>query len=438
MQFNEKDVRIKFGVISDVHITDDPQGQTTLYTAKALKMLKEKAGGKLDCLAIPGDLTQWGRPAQCEMFNKVFSENLDAKETPLIYCSGNHDNFVNVYDKAGLELFEYRMPKLIDPANFAKDISKDAPLNCRHAVVNGIHFLCVNASDYVVPNKPYTPEVVAWFEENLALAEEQDPGMPIIVLSHISVTNTVCGSNFNTGYYLNLMWHDQALRSVLEKHPQIIYISGHLHYSANGADSIMQDGFTAINCPPIGYLVTDFGFYNLQKGIGAIPEEATDHPAGLLIEVDGNGTAKVTRYDFGLEQQIREPWVVPNPVTSGETPYSLHRRNIAPADFPVKDLAVKLQPTTEGKANLSIDFSAATCDTDIFFYEVELIKDKVVYDIRRYMSDYHKFAKIEDCAKQIHIDCGEVETGKEFWVAVTPYDIWRNPGVTERVMLQNL
>ena len=105
---------LRFGVVSDIHCTDNSEDRTNKYLGQAFDFLKEKAGGHLDCIAIPGDVTQWGRQPQLEMFNKILVEHIDAKETPVINCSGNHDQ----RDDTGLPPFEERMESLLDEANY--------------------------------------------------------------------------------------------------------------------------------------------------------------------------------------------------------------------------------------------------------------------------------------------------------------------------------
>ena len=436
MIFNEADIRLKFGVLADIHATADAGDRTNTILGKAYEKLKELGGGKLDCIAIPGDLTQWGRPDELVTFNKLYCEHYKAEETPLIYCSGNHDNFYHFYDHFTGDRFEKRMEEVLDEAHFVHDLTRSAPELCRHAVVNGVHFICVNANDYVLPGLPYTPEVMAWFEQEMEAAAKADPGMPIIVLSHLVVSNTVCGGDFNCGIYVNLTWHHQQLRPILTKYPQAIYFSGHTHYSANGDHGIMQDGFTAINCPPVSYLVTDFGFWQCNKGFGAIPAGCNDHPGGLYVEIDGNGAARVVRYDFGLDAAVREPWIIPSPSDPDLLKaYSADRRNIAIPDFPTKDLAASFEPVREGVGHLKLTFSAAESESQIYFYDVEVVKNRVPIVWRKYLTDYYQFAKAEECAKNIEIDVGEIEMGGTIWVTVTPFDIWRNPGVSQRVVL---
>ena len=436
MAFNETDIRLKFAALADTHVTEEPDGRTNGILHRAYDTLKNLAGGKLDCVTVSGDLTQGGLPGQLEMFKAIYSEHFDAAETPLIYCSGNHDNYYHTVGNAPPPKFEERMRDVMGPAHFAHDLCPDAPELCRHAVVNGVHFICMNAADYLLPALPYTPEVMAWFEQELEAAAKADPGMPIFVFSHMSISNTVCGSDFNTGVCFNLTWHHQQLRPILRKYPQSIYLSGHTHYSFHGDNAIMQDGFTAINCAPISYQVTDYGFWDCKGGITAIPDDAEDHPCGLLIEVDGSGAVRITRYDFGVDAVVRQPWLIPSPSDPDLLkPYSRDRRNIAIPDFPVKDLQANFEPVGEGVGHLKLTFSAAESESQIYFYDVEVVKDRVPVAWRKYLTDYYRFADGADCAKTMEIDFGEVVMGGTMWVTVTPFDIWRNPGVSQQLAL---
>lgn len=419
-----------FGIITDIHCTNNKGDRTNQYTARALRTLREKAGRPLDCLAIPGDLTQNGQQDQVETCARIFHECLSLSETPVIYCSGNHDHFTEPD-------FETRIATALGEENFSCDLPTGEPHGSRHVVKNGVHFLCVNAINYVVPNQPYAPETVAWLEQELKIAAESAPEMPIFVLSHLAVSNTVYGSDFYTAEYPNLTWHSQQLRELLSRYPQVIYLCGHLHFPFNGDTSIMQDGFTAVNCACISYLVVDFGFWQCDEGLGAIPPEAAEHPQGMLAEVDVSGAVRLTRYDFGTGMQVGEPWVIPAPSAPGHlSMYSPARRNLHFPVFPVPDAKAITVPTGENRAKLALRFSAAETASQIYYYEVELFRAHKAIFRRRYLTDFYLTGGASSGQRQWELELGEVETDAPLRVTVTPVDIWGNAGVTQSVLVE--
>lgn len=99
--FNEKNIVMKFAVISDAHISyttfsaNDILDRLIKY-ASAIGDLKDISGGKLDAVMMCGDYSSIGCKEQAITFaqsTKVIFENIFGKENmpKLLIGMGNHD-----------------------------------------------------------------------------------------------------------------------------------------------------------------------------------------------------------------------------------------------------------------------------------------------------------------------------------------------------------
>ena len=89
----KQEARLVFGVISDTHV-----GNTcgAGYKVKIPQALQHLTGyGKLDAMAVVGDLTDGGKPAQYTEFVQFFGseENILNPVDNFLFMMGNHDNY---------------------------------------------------------------------------------------------------------------------------------------------------------------------------------------------------------------------------------------------------------------------------------------------------------------------------------------------------------
>ena len=425
-----------FMVCSDLHIGASSNGPVSTYFENGIDAVKKAAGGKLDALVVAGDLTNYGTTIQIDMVRRIIEKKLDAEETPLIFCSGNHDFFNWYYDKTGsiARDFDSRAYSMFDSANYACDIvdAAETPANCRHAVINGVHIICVNVSNYSVKalNKgqnAYSDETIAWFKEQMAAAAADAPNMPIYVVTHMPISDSVNGSDYYSITYPDIIWDSDELEGILKQYSQAVLISGHTHYSPNGDDSIYQDGYTAINDGSIQYLVTDYGFQQNNNGESSIPEESDDHPSVMLFQTYSDGTTVMTRYDANTGEQVREPWVI----TTAAEEYTTARTGSVKPVFVVEDLSAESIAKGSARA-LEITFSAASSPYDIYYYTVQLYKDGKEVFTKKYSTDYYTHPDKADCDNVIVYNLGTVASD-ELQVTITAYDVLGNASESQTI-----
>ena len=453
--FDDKNIILTFGVMADSHImsksstesmqdlaaslgttTDDTGASTDVQRLattvfhtdenmqKGLKYIEEQAGGALDCVVIPGDLTNTGTLEDAKKFYGIYKAGLTHSEIPLIFCTGNHDLYA-AGGTQGEHLFE-----TFDAAAFSADITKRGPQNSRHSVVNGIHFIQINALQYEVGDLVFTQEAHTFLQDELVKAAADGQDKPIFVLIHTSIPGTVSGSNCMSPDFPTLIWSTDELRECLEAYPQAIMLSGHTHYTQNSDRTIYQDDFTTINVGPMHYMIADYGFYNRGKGKSALPDEFEKHSQAMLMNVDKNGTVRIKRYDVGLLEQQGETWYVKAP--GYEDSLGDFRSDRAQRPGPVfgtKDLTASVNG---GKATLS--FTKASGNGSQVYYYFVSVKDSAGNCVleHKYDTDFRIVPQEKDMRADWKITLEDLKPGS-YEVTVTACNVWNKMGDSQKV-----
>ncbi len=314
--FDETNIVLSFSAMSDVHQQMDRTGPYNKLV-NALKFSEELNGKPLDLALFAGDLTErtWNASlseeysakynADIQMFKNAIEESLDLSKTDVFYALGNHDtDWTGTGDKERMEAVPALFREQLGPAFFmadADDSNVDAGL--RHAVKNGYHFLAIQPDDYWKIDG-YSDATLTWLDNQLKVITRNNPEQYVFVTAHPPVYNsTIFGSNRQD-------WADAGVASVLEKYPQAIYFSGHIHNVLQDENQLSQNGkFTAIDCGGVKYVsvknVDGAGTVQYSNAPGHCEE---DYSQGLLIQVDKNGNVKVTRCDYFRKAVIKDAW----------------------------------------------------------------------------------------------------------------------------------
>ena len=357
-EFDETNVVLRFGVLSDIHLSGlwNVEGSRQKLD-RAYTGLELMAGeNKLDAVFIDGDIVDAMNSSgnmsdsipkleqnykEISAFRDISLNHFGGSDTKIIYANGNHDTADGValdenkktdttgfwssklYQKilAGYmwsasvpgnasatawEIADYNKEQIKaynekDGENYAFFYGSDEYLGAngldygnRHVVVGGYHFLTVEPKDYSVS---YRDETVEWLDKTLAEITSAEPDKAVFVATHARVTNTIFGSLGSV---------TRQLVPTLNKYPQVILWGGHEHSALNRELAIWQDGFTAVDAGVVQYLYSaDFGYYansaNPVNGVDYGGWGGTEYrkaSQGEYVEVDGNGNVRIKRLDF--------------------------------------------------------------------------------------------------------------------------------------------
>lgn len=341
---------LKFGVISDLHISSKMETGADTHTVTMLEYFKKQ---NVDAVLITGDVATTGLEEEYQKFNdiwdSVFTDPAAAPEK--IVMTGNHE-FEQAY--YGRETVEDVYRKYMEAYGYDS-------IN-RNVVVGGYHFITLTSESAAVDGQ-YTQVTTDWLKEQLDAAVAENPYQPIFVSAHQSLPNTTYGSTWGAT-------KTQALYDLLKNCPQVVYFAGHSHYPTENERSIYQKDFTCID-------VTSLQYSNNETGSAV---DAYSVQGGLLVSVEGANRQVVVdrlrvRGDAGNEyaEKVKQPWKLPLPLAKKTFAYTDARKDQREAPTFAADAAVTVSDVTIN--SLTVTFPSATHDDYVQGYTV-YIKEK--------------------------------------------------------------
>lgn len=455
--FNEQSIECTFGVLSDSHIMVDPLTsmqdlmdkimamgydldqlspdtkklvstvfRNKTYFRAALPFLHQQSTCGLDALVMPGDLTNNGFRQEIDTLYKYYIEESAINGKPFIFCSGNHDIFSETEGSFTQKMFD----AFQNTKAYNADIKPLGANDSRHSVVKGIHFIQVNVNNYEWSNGVYSDEVIQWLDTELAEATYDAPNQPVFVLSHLAIQNTVNGSDFYAPTTPDMVWACDYIKPILDKYPQAVLLSGHTHFSMNNDRTIVQDKFTMINMGVIHYMITDYGYWNLNEGTSYIPEGFDAHPQGALFEVDKNGTTRIRMYDFALQKQIGTDLIIPAPgYKNSLTAFGYDRATHAGPLFASKAIETIVN---EAEEVIVLVPRASGNSSQVQYYRVDITDElnNRIADNHKYLTDILVTAQERDMADPLPLNIGKLESGHTYLIQVTACNVWGTHGDT--------
>lgn len=444
-EFDQSRIVCSFGVISDVHI-DTGNGQdchnkftNALRQLGSLASILDRDG--IDGILVAGDFTQTGYSSrsyydsEISKYKSLYESVYDPTKVPMIYALGNHDPYgwwgqtsgTNVYSEAAT--IRKKFGSNYELADIEDDMRNS--YECRHCVVGRYHILCVTPNS--VNPVDYDPAVVNWLDATLADITTKYPERYVILLTHPMVYDTVYGSLLGPEWMFGACtnyWYTKALTSVLEKYPQVMTFSGHLHFPINDPRSIWQGDFTSFGCGSVRYMAIEDGKYE-EMSSTTVMKDASDVSSGLLLQFDASGNARISRMFFSQNTTFGEPWTISYPQAdkshlSAYNHESMRSKNTPPA---LTSLEIQQIDKSETCKTVLAKFSAAEDDLFAHHYVLELKKNGSSHSTKRVLADFYRNAQPSQMKKSWTQSLGDLTNG-EYELAVTAYDSWDAPSNT--------
>ena len=427
-EFDMNDVVLAFGLTSDIHINNSGDAASSKF-ATALVQLKKKAkelGVELDAIVSTGDITNSGTIDQYKILKSIYESNM-GKATPFVFVLGNHDQYQplsNAYDIFNTEQYTGTMvdDSLIKYGNV-------------HYVLNGIHFVAICPNTYSSGNYscPFTSKTKNWLDETLETITTEDPGAPVFVLVHPMIYDTAYGSTLEVS--TQCCWYTTELTDILSQYPQVIALSGHLHFTVNDERCIMQTDFTTIGCGSTSYMaVMNGGYENMSSA--TVMNDAQQVSDGYLFLVDSKGNVKVVRMDFSNKSETKEPWIIPAPEANKShlNFYRTDRKyNDNPAPVFGTENVIYIDNVAKNASGYLPKFcwQSATDDDMVFLYEVSIMNESgVVIQKWKFLSDYYRVTDAKDMkteySVQNRIAGGRLSFDTEYTIRIIAFDCWEN------------
>ena len=289
----KQESRLVFAVISDVHVGNNSGAG---YNVKIPQALQHLTGhGKLDAMAVVGDLTDNGRTGQYKEFVQYFGseQNILNPIDNFLFMMGNHDN----YDSNGQSNYRSGLKAFNGNRNYPLD---------QYVLIKGYPFITISQrgsanNDDNVSNgtTSYPSTVVNTLKRYLKQAVADAPGKPIFIFTHVAPRWT-CYSSW--GELEGAAWAMKVLNPVLNDYPQAVVFCGHSHYPLGDPRSIHQGAnpnstrnnyYTVINTASTTYSEINPGAVNA----GIHPEGFAYVTEGMILVEQPNGDIEIRRYD---------------------------------------------------------------------------------------------------------------------------------------------
>lgn len=271
---SEENCLLNVELISDTHI-EEKEMLRYAFLEIGLKNLK-RSKAPVDALVVTGDLTNYADEPALARFYEAVRNNFDGQA---IIAAGNHD-IGHVGDRDVTNIT--REQAKANVIKYYNDYSgRDLSTNYYSETVNGYKFIVLG--DDVVNGGHWdemdmTPEQLEFLDAELA--DGTKDGKPAFVCCHWPVDHINGQDTIWPDSGIDLSIND--VKSIMEKYPNVYYISGHMHagikssaygemYGLKTAEQV--NGVTYISLPTYG-IVNMFG--NPLSGTGAQLEVYAD------------------------------------------------------------------------------------------------------------------------------------------------------------------
>ena len=425
----KQESRLVFAVISDTHVGNTWGAGYTVKIPQALQNLTRR--GKLDAMAVVGDLTDNGRTGQYQEFVQFFGseQNILNPVDNFLFMMGNHDN----YDQNGQANYRSGLRSFYGNRNYPLD---------QYVLIKGYPFITISQrgsanNDDNINNGTisYPSTVVSTLKRYLKQAVADAPGKPIFVFTHVAPRWT-CYSSW--GEIEGAAWAMKVLNPVLNEYPQVVAFCGHSHYPLGDPRSIHQGAnpnsehnnyYTVINTASTTYSEINPGA--VEAGIH--PEGYTDVTEGMILIEQPDGNIEIRRYDTYRDVEIDPDnrWVLKAPFDgsmfqyadirdSDDNPNNVPLRNGLPAPA----FAEGSQPTADvfpGEAKVT--FPQATDNECVFRYKIRILKDGT--EVRSTFI-FSQFYLTTDTPSHLSYNFEGLSENTEYTAEVIAYDSWDN------------
>lgn len=227
-----------FQIITDTHVTADPNHEYNLNFERALQDIVAHCAESSGIMHI-GDVTDHGFPEEYEEMLRIV--NIYKEQLPdITFTLGNHD--------VGLGHWESRL------ALYESQTGMVAPYHDHW--INGFHYIFLGTEQGLRTFCDLSHDQLQWLDHKLE--EQSSPDKPIFLFLHQPLINTVAGSLESQAWYG--VTQDDELKAILSKYPQTLLFTGHTHWELE-VDNTMFSGqgetATMFNSASVAYLWTN-------------------------------------------------------------------------------------------------------------------------------------------------------------------------------------
>ena len=375
---------MRVAVISDTHVT--PKPASAFLVREAYKLFRQL---KVDAVINCGDIADHYYVEGYKHYRDAAAEAYQNEKLPLeFFAYANHDLIGRRGETQDAIFGDVRKHLRIfhEPESITK--------------FRGYNFITVRQS--------VSKEV---FEKLIVRAVKDTPDKPVFLIDHIPARNTVYDSD---------TWGSGERRRILDKYPQIVQFSGHIHGTLANELNIWQGGFTAVNVGGLAY------WHAVLLG-NIVRTRYSD----MALIMDVYKDKLVLRRFFAKskrEYQPETPWIVQLPYRPEQAVYTAEKRNAAstaPEFAPDAKVSADVRPN-----GVTITFPPARHKDGVFYYKMELFRMEnnkwVSFSRRDVMGDFDLDPRPEKVEE--HLGVGYFDSNLKYKVQITPFHVFGKSG----------
>lgn len=375
---------MRVAVITDTHVKEKPESAALVHEAS--KLFRQH---KVDVVINCGDIADHYNEKAYKHYRNAVAAAYGREKLPVeFFAYANHDLLRRKQE--GQDKVFADVKKHLNIFHEPESITN----------IKGYNFVTVRQS---VGEKK--------FEELIAKAVKETPDKPVFLIDHIPAGSTV---------YDSITWGSGWRRKVLEKYPQVVQFSGHVHGTLANELNIWQGRFTAVNAGGLAY------WHEVLMG-NVVASRNSD--MALIMEVFKDKLV-LRRFFCKSKQEYQpdSPWIVNLPYEPEKALYSPEKRNaesVPPEFAPGTKVSVSVEH--DGAV---VKFPGAKHKDGVFFYQLELFrKDNgkwVRFSRRDVMGDFDLNPRPEII--ETFINNGYLDSNKEYKIEVTPHHVFGKAG----------
>lgn len=374
--------RLRFGVISDIHITD---WDSTKIFIKTLRYFDQQG---VDAVLIAGDLADHGIIQQLENVGKAWEtvfpndQGHDGRKVEKLFVTGNHDPEGLAYRDAFMDgqlarhglTHEQAQEFLLTKIGWPKAWDR-----CFHEEYVPIYHKQVKGYDFIGGHwESWTgiDGLEDWFKANIA---KINTTQPFFYFQHPHPENTVYGP---------WAWgHDRGQSTrALSPYLNAVAFSGHSHTTLTDEKSIWRGEFTSIGTSSLSYTCLNGGFRENHRELytktrfGLNTDDSIRQGQICTVYED---RLVLQRRDFVRDEDIDTAWVLEMPTKA--SPFAARAAKSTAPEFPAGaviklDFEQHKDPQGQDISEAVLRFPAATATKGrVNDYEITIIgKDQDV------------------------------------------------------------
>ena len=330
-----ENIVLEFSSISDIHLKNQRSIEEERFE-NAIRLSYQHTNN-LDAIVVNGDFTDGGHDPQYQRFTDVIDREVDTN-IPVIVNHGNHENGRNESDPHEYfrEVFGYGIDHVFEVKGY-------------YFITLGVHY-----------GDRYLPQQALWLQSKLEILTKEKPNQPVFVLIHYPASETT-GNSIRNGR--------DTFKSVMEKYPQVIHISGHSHSPLQDPRMIHQDKFTSFNNGSLSYL-----FYEKADFDGPQDTASVGHFA--IIKVTETNKVIIERHlindeDITKSIKLEEDYIIDVPKGIDGFTYTNGWYDDGSAPYFNENSMIELKKT---QTRWAITFDQANDQHFVYYYHI-YIKD---------------------------------------------------------------